>query len=155
MPEVSLVAILDADREGFLRSGRSLVQIIGRAARNAAGCVVMYADKITDSMQYAIDETNRRRGLQEAFNIEHGVTPKSISKNIYDMIEISSGKTDDDKPAEQMTARERGALIERLKRNMRDAAKMLEFEYAAELRDKIAKLEGETTTLKTSRERRR
>ena len=151
MPEVSLVAILDADREGFLRSGRSLIQIIGRAARNVNGKVVMYADRITDSMRYAIDETNRRRSLQHKFNEEHGITPKSIQKDIHEIIEIS---VPEKKGREfgQMSKRERLQLIEKLRRSMKNAAKMLEFEYAAELRDQIAQLEQMDTRLKSSRQ---
>ena len=151
MPEVSLVAILDADREGFLRSGRSLIQIIGRAARNVNGKVVMYADRITDSMRYAIDETNRRRSLQHKFNEEHGITPKSIQKDIHEIIEISVPEKKG-KEFGQMSKRERLQLIEKLRRSMKNAAKMLEFEYAAELRDQIAQREQMDTRLKSSRQ---
>ena len=150
MPEVSLVAILDADREGFLRSGRSLIQITGRAARNVNGKVIMYADRITDSMRYAIDETNRRRSLQHKFNEEHGITPRSIQKDIHEIIEISVPEKKG-KDIKQMTKHERLILIEKLKRSMRDAAKMLEFEYAAELRDQIAELEQADTKLKSAK----
>ncbi|WP_314076987.1 excinuclease ABC subunit UvrB [uncultured Granulicatella sp.] len=143
VPEVSLVAILDADKEGFLRSERSLVQTIGRAARNANGRVIMYADKITDSMKYAIDETNRRRSIQEAYNKEHGITPKTIHKNIRDLIAIThavekeeTSKTD----FKQMTAQQRREAIEVMELEMRAAAKDLNFEKAAQLRDMILEL---------------
>ncbi len=150
MPEVSLVAILDADKEGFLRSGRSLIQIIGRAARNAEGTVIMYADSITDSMQYAIDETNRRRSIQIEYNEKHGITPKTIKKDVRDIIEISSEyEGDDDK---RLTRPQRMELIEKLSKDMKNAAKLLEFEYAAQLRDKIAKLRAMDDKLKDSRE---
>jgi excinuclease ABC subunit B len=150
MPEVSLVAILDADREGFLRSGRSLIQITGRAARNVNGRVVMYADRITDSMRYAIDETNRRRGLQQKFNEEHGIIPKTIQKDVHEIIEISVPEKRG-KDVRQMTKHERLQLIEKLRRSMKNAAKMLEFEYAAQLRDQIAELEQEETKLKSTK----
>ena len=150
MPEVSLVAILDADREGFLRSGRSLIQITGRAARNVNGRVVMYADRITDSMRYAIDKTNRRRGLQQKFNEEHGIIPKTIQKDVHEIIEISVPEKRG-KDVRQMTKHERLQLIEKLRRSMKNAAKMLEFEYAAQLRDQIAELEQEETKLKSTK----
>ncbi len=150
MPEVSLVAILDADKEGFLRSGRSLIQIIGRAARNAEGTVIMYADSVTDSMRYAIDETNRRRSIQIEYNEKHGITPKTIKKDVRDIIEISSEyEGDDDK---RLTRPQRMELIEKLSKDMKNAAKLLEFEYAAQLRDKIAKLRAMDDKLKDSRE---
>ena len=146
VPEVSLVAILDADKEGFLRSERSLVQTIGRAARNANGRVIMYADKITDSMKYAIDETNRRRSIQEAYNKEHGITPKTIHKNIRDLIAITHAvekeettKTD----FKQMTAQQRREAIEVMELEMRAAAKDLNFEKAAQLRDMILELRAQ------------
>ena len=146
VPEVSLVAILDADKEGFLRSERSLVQTIGRAARNANGRVIMYADKITDSMKYAIDETNRRRSIQEAYNKEHGITPKTIHKNIRDLIAIThavekeeTSKTD----FKQMTAQQRREAIEVMELEMRAAAKDLNFEKAAQLRDMILELRAQ------------
>ncbi|MEA5051426.1 MAG: excinuclease ABC subunit UvrB [Oscillospiraceae bacterium] len=140
LPEVSLVAILDADKEGFLRSDTSLVQTIGRAARNAGGEVIMYADTVTGSMQRAIEETARRREIQTQYNTEHGITPKTIVKEIRDVLEISSkekAKVD----GKGLTKRERLELIERLRKEMKHAAQLLEFEYAAELRDRIAKLE--------------
>ena len=146
VPEVSLVAILDADKEGFLRSECSLVQTIGRAARNANGRVIMYADKITDSMKYAIDETNRRRSIQEAYNKEHGITPKTIHKNIRDLIAIThavekeeTSKTD----FKQMTAQQRREAIEVMELEMRAAAKDLNFEKAAQLRDMILELRAQ------------
>lgn len=140
LPEVSLVAILDADKEGFLRSETSLIQTIGRAARNAEGRVVMYADTITASMRRAIDETARRREKQMAFNEAHGIVPKTIQKNVHEIIEISSeSKTPGKK---RMSKTERTAEIARLTRQMKEAAKLLEFELAAELRDQIKVLEG-------------
>ena len=142
LPEVSLVAILDADKEGFLRSETSLIQTIGRAARNANGQVIMYADTITPSMRRAIDETERRRKLQEDFNRAHGIVPRTIVKNVHDVIEISSeggGKTP--RTGKRLTKAERTAEIARLTRQMKEAAKLLEFELAAELRDQIRALE--------------
>ncbi len=139
IPEVSLVAILDADKEGFLRSETSLVQTIGRAARNAEGTVIMYADSVTPSMERAIFETERRRTVQQKYNEEHGITPKTIIKDVYDIIEIGS-KADKDKPVSRMSKMEKEAEIKRLTQEMKQAAKMLEFELAAILRDKINKL---------------
>lgn len=146
VPEVSLVAILDADMEGFLRSERSLVQTIGRAARNANGRVIMYADKITDSMKYAIDETNRRRSIQEAYNKEHGITPKTIHKNIRDLIAITHAVEKEETPKtdfKQMTAQQRREAIEVMELEMRAAAKDLNFEKAAQLRDMILELRAQ------------
>ncbi|WP_314680376.1 excinuclease ABC subunit UvrB [uncultured Granulicatella sp.] len=143
VPEVSLVAILDADKEGFLRSERSLVQTIGRAARNANGRVIMYADKITDSMKYAIDETNRRRTIQEAYNKEHGITPKTIHKNIRDLIAITHAVEKEETTQtdfKQMTVQQRREAIEVMELEMRAAAKDLNFEKAAQLRDMILEL---------------
>lgn len=145
LPEVSLVAILDADKEGFLRSESSLIQTIGRAARNAEGKVIMYADTVTRSMESAITETERRREIQMRFNKEHGIVPKTIVKDIRDVIEISS-KEEVEYEARQKTKlskRETEALINKLTKQMKEAAKMLEFEHAAFLRDKIAELKGE------------
>lgn len=145
IPEVSLVAILDADKEGFLRSESSLVQTIGRAARNENGKVIMYADSVTGSMERAISETERRRSIQMKFNEEHGITPKTIIKDIRDVIEISS-KEEVEYSARQknkMSKAESAKLIDKLTRQMKEAAKMLEFEHAAFLRDKIAELKGE------------
>lgn len=140
IPEVSLIAILDADKEGFLRSETSLIQTIGRAARNVNGQVIMYADEVTGSMERAITETERRRSLQIAFNEEHGIVPKTVIKDIRDVLEITSKSKIDAKTKEKMTAAERQQLIERLTVEMKNAAKMLEFEHAAYLRDKIAEL---------------
>ena len=145
LPEVSLVAILDADKEGFLRSETSLIQTIGRAARNADGLVIMYADTVTRSMRLAIDETERRRAKQAKYNAEHGVVPKTIIKSVRDMIEISSDASSAThrKDGVKMTRGERKALIAELEKQMKAAAKMLEFELAAELRDRIIRLRGE------------
>ena len=139
IPEVSLVAILDADKEGFLRSETSLIQTIGRAARNAEGKVIMYADSVTPSMERAITETNRRREKQMRYNEEHGIAPKTIVKDVRDVIEISS-KSGDDKSLSKLSKKEREAMIIRLNAEMKAAAKILEFEHAAYLRDKIEKL---------------
>lgn len=139
IPEVSLVAILDADKEGFLRSETSLIQTIGRAARNAGGKVIMYADSVTPSMERAITETNRRREKQMRYNEEHGIVPKTIVKDVRDVIEISS-KSGDDKSLSKLSKKEREAMIIRLNAEMKAAAKILEFEHAAYLRDKIEKL---------------
>ena len=139
IPEVSLVAILDADKEGFLRSETSLVQTIGRAARNANGEVIMYADSVTQSMENAIRETERRRAIQQRYNEEHGITPRTIVKDVRDIIEIGK-KVDRDRPVSRMSRAEREAEIKRLTEEMKQAAKILEFEHAAVLRDKIEKL---------------
>ena len=139
IPEVSLVAILDADKGGFLRSETSLVQTIGRAARNARGEVIMYADSVTPSMERAITETERRRAIQSRYNEEHGITPKSVIKDVRDIIEIGQ-KVKSDKPVSKMSRLEREAEIKRLTNEMKQAAKILEFEHAAYLRDKINKL---------------
>jgi len=141
IPEVSLVAILDADKEGFLRSGRSLVQTIGRAARNSEGQVVMYADEVTPSMEYAITETERRRTIQERYNREHGVTPRTIRKDVAEILEISTHKEDGKKKKKKYTPAEKRMMIEKLTKEMKAAAKLLEFEHAAYLRDKIKELE--------------
>ena len=144
IPEVSLVAILDADKEGFLRAETSLIQTIGRAARNAEGKVIMYADKITGSMEGAIRETNRRRKIQSEYNIEHGITPKTIVKSVRDLIEI--GSSDEEKVSKKkknnakMTKKEKEAMIEKLTKEMKEAARHLEFEKAAFLRDKISEI---------------
>ena len=139
IPEVSLVAILDADKEGFLRSETSMIQTIGRAARNAEGKVIMYADSVTPSMERAITETDRRREKQMRYNEEHGIVPKTIVKDVRDVIEISS-KSGDDKSLSKLSQKEREAMIIRLNAEMKAAAKILEFEHAAYLRDKIEKL---------------
>ena len=138
IPEVSLVAILDADKEGFLRSETSLIQTIGRAARNANGTVIMYADSVTPSMERAIKETQRRREKQEAYNAKHGIIPETIRKDVRDVLEISSKS--EQKSRKQMSRAEREILIKQLTAEMKAAAKILEFEHAAYLRDKIEKL---------------
>ena len=144
IPEVGLVAILDADKEGFLRSETSLIQTVGRAARNAESFVIMYADTITPSMRACIDETNRRREKQMAYNKAHGITPKTVTKSVRDLIEISADTTTvTKKGGVKMTERERRELIAQLEDKMKKAAKMLEYEIAAELRDEIIRLRGE------------
>ena len=145
LPEVSLVAILDADKEGFLRSETSLIQTIGRAARNADGLVVMYADAVTPSMRRAMDETERRRAKQDAFNQAHGIVPKTIIKSVRDVIELSAEEEETEQLMRRktsLTKKERDAAIEKLEREMREASKRLEFEYAAVLRDRIIELRG-------------
>ena len=144
LPEVSLVAILDADKEGFLRSETSLIQTIGRAARNANGLVIMYADKVTPSMQAAIDETERRRAKQNAYNEANGIVPKTIIKSVRDILEISTSDAAEKKRRDgvKMTNFERKQYIEQLEKQMKEAAKMLEFELAAQLRDEIIRLRG-------------
>lgn len=141
IPEVSLVAILDADKEGFLRSSRSLVQIIGRAARNSKGQVIMYGDHVTPSMEFAISETYRRREIQMRYNEENGITPETIKKKVADIIEISSHKDDKKGKKKKLNALERREMIEKLTKEMKAAAKLLEFEHAAYLRDKIKQLQ--------------
>ncbi len=143
IPEVSLVAILDADKEGFLRSATSLIQTIGRAARNADGTVIMYADTITPSMQIAIDETSRRRSKQEKYNRENGIIPQTIKKDVRDVIEISSKEEKHDGSIKKLTSRQKKDLITKLEKEMHAAAKILDFEYAAYLRDRISKIRGE------------
>ncbi|MCT2885429.1 excinuclease ABC subunit UvrB [Lentilactobacillus parabuchneri] len=150
VPEVSLVAILDADKEGFLRNERSLIQTIGRASRNEHGAVIMYADTVTDSMQAAIDETARRRAIQVKYNEEHGITPKTIVKPIRSLISVTktsddSGEKDDfvESDFEQMSQKDQKQMLERLTEEMREAAKKLDFEQAATLRDTIIELKGE------------
>ena len=157
LPEVSLVAILDADKEGFLRAERSLIQTIGRAARNENGTVIMYADKITRSMEVAISETARRRSIQDAYNKAHGIIPKTVIKDIRDVIEIGASEEDtrhkrrgtgvegveDTSPKKyKLTAKDREALIEKLTREMKEAARELEFEKAAFIRDEIARIKS-------------
>lgn len=147
IPEVSLVAILDADKEGFLRSERSLIQTIGRAARNSEGHVIMYADKITDSMRVALDETERRRKIQIEYNETHGITPTTIKKEIRDVIsaevEIKEDKNIEQSGTVKLTKKEREALKEKLEKDMKEAAKNLDFETATELRDALFELEAE------------
>ncbi len=141
LPEVSLVAILDADKEGFLRSSSSLIQTIGRAARNSEGKVIMYADSVTRSMEYAITETERRRKLQLEFNEKHGIVPKTIRKDVREVLEISTKETvSKETDGKKLSKKEKLELIEKLKKEMKEAAKMLEFEHAAFLRDKIKEL---------------
>ena len=145
LPEVSLVAILDADKEGFLRSETSLVQTIGRAARNAEGLVVMYADKMTPSMMAAIGETERRRKKQDDFNKAHGIVPKTVIKSVRDVIELSAAEEESEallRNKTKLPKKEREAAIEKLEKEMREASKRLEFEYAAVLRDRIIELQG-------------
>lgn len=142
LPEVSLIAILDADKEGFLRSGRSLVQITGRAARNVNGHVIMYADRITDSMKYAIDETNRRRKIQTDYNIQHQITPKTVYKAIHEAISIKVDQKTREVDYKHISKSEIKKSIEILDRQMRQAAKDLDFERAAELRDVIIEMRG-------------
>ena len=145
LPEVSLVAILDADKEGFLRSETSLIQTIGRAARNADGLVVMYADKMTPSMMAAIGETERRRRKQDAFNKEHGIIPKTVIKSVRDVIELSAAEEESEqllRKKTQLSKKERDAAIKKLEKEMKEASKRLEFEYAAVLRDRIIELRG-------------
>ena len=155
MPEVSLIAILDADKEGFLRSDTSLIQIIGRAARNARGHVIMYADRITDSMKRAIDETARRREIQDGYNKAHGITPKTIVKPIKPLIETtlvaeSGGKYEVKKGKKKLTKKDKENLIKTLTREMQQASRALEFERAAELRDMILELDGSLPGAKVS-----
>ena len=154
LPEVSLVAILDADKEGFLRAERSLIQTIGRAARNENGTVIMYADTVTHSMEVAINETARRRAIQDAYNKAHGITPRTVIKDVRDVIEIGAKEEDtrhkrkgtgiegveDKSPKRKMSAKDREALIEKLTREMKQAARELEFEKAAYIRDEIARI---------------
>lgn len=142
IPEVALVVILDADKEGFLRSDRSLIQTIGRAARNSEGEVIMYADSVTKSMEKAITETQRRREIQMKYNDEHGIVPKTIVKKVSDVLEISTHSDDDKKLRKRYTPEEKKLLIEQLTKEMKAAARLLEFEHAAFLRDKINKLKG-------------
>lgn len=150
LPEVSLIAILDADKEGFLRSETSLIQTIGRAARNAEGRVLLYADKITPAMRAAMEETARRRQIQDAYNKEHGIVPKTIVKSVRDLIEISATPTPEHKGKSgvKMTKQELQRQIEKLEKSMHEAARMMEYEYAAVLRDEIIRLRGEANQAK-------
>ena len=150
LPEVSLIAILDADKEGFLRSETSLIQTIGRAARNAEGRVLLYADKITPAMRAAMDETARRRQIQDDYNKAHGIVPKTIVKSVRDLIEISATPTPEraGKSGVKMAKQELQRQIEKLEKNMREAAQMMEYEYAAVLRDEIIRLRGEVNQVK-------
>ena len=142
IPEVSLVAILDADKEGFLRSERSLIQTVGRAARNADGTVIMYADSVTDSMKKTIVETNRRRSIQQKYNEEHGITPQTIIKKVNDIIEISTHSDDEPDMLGRLSREQKQEMIKQLTKEMHAASKLLEFEHAAFLRDQIKKLKG-------------
>ncbi len=149
LPEVSLVAILDADKEGFLRSETSLIQTIGRAARNAQGLVILYADRVTPSMAAAMEETQRRREIQNAYNQAHGIVPKTIVKSVRDLIEVShaaDGKERKGKGAKALTPKEKASLIAQLEQEMKEASRRLEFEYAAILRDQIIELRGASET---------
>ena len=143
IPEVSLVAILDADKEGFLRSARSLIQIVGRAARNSEGMVIMYADSVTDSMQQTLTETNRRREIQQKYNEEHGIVPQTIVKKVSEILEISTHSDSEFKNVKKLSKAQRQQLIESLTKEMKAAARLLEFEHAAYLRDKIKMLRGD------------
>ena len=144
LPEVSLVAVLDADKEGFLRSETSLIQTIGRAARNAEGLVILYADKVTPSMKAAMYETNRRRKIQNDYNVAHGIVPKTVVKSVRDILEISRAAAEETKGGKiKLSAKDREVEIARLQKEMREASKLLEFEYAAVLRDRIIELQGE------------
>ena len=144
LPEVSMVAILDADKEGFLRSETSLIQTIGRAARNAEGLVVLYADTVTPSMRAAITETERRRKKQDDYNKAHGIVPQTIRKSVRKVLEISHSAEEEKTTAHRkLTDAEREATIRRLEKEMKEASKMLEFEYAALLRDQIIELRGQ------------
>ena len=142
IPEVSLVAILDADKEGFLRSERSLIQTVGRAARNADGAVIMYADQVTDSMRNTIVETERRRSIQKKYNDDHGIVPQTIVKKVNDIIEISTHSEDEMEHVGRLSRDQRQELIKQLTKEMQAASKLLEFEHAAFLRDQIKKLKG-------------
>ena len=143
IPEVSLVAVLDADKEGFLRSTRSLIQITGRAARNSDGMVIMYADTVTESMRVCIEETNRRREIQQKYNEEHGIVPKTIVKKVSEILEISTHDDSEFKNTKRLSKAQRRQLIDSLTKEMKAAARLLEFEHAAYLRDKIKKLRAE------------
>jgi excinuclease ABC subunit B len=144
IPEITLVAILDADKEGFLRSETSLIQTIGRAARNSEGRVIMYADRMTDSMNKAISETNRRRAIQNKYNEEHGITPTTIQKKVRELISISKKADKDyykmDKDPESMSRKELEAVVKKITKDMHTAAAELNFEAAAELRDRLMEL---------------
>lgn len=159
MPEVSLVAILDADKEGFLRSETSLIQTIGRAARNVNGRVIMYADNLTDSMMRAIQETNRRRGIQQAYNEQHGIVPQSVTKAVRELMEVTR-EPDADSVGAGMDETEKQMAIDQIQDQMLEAAANLDFERAAKLRDQLLALKGEKIAVsgeksRQSRKRRR
>jgi excinuclease ABC subunit B len=141
IPEVSLITILDADKQGFLRSDRSLIQIVGRCARNASGHVIMYANKISDAMEKAIKETNRRRAIQDAYNKEHGITPTTIKKEIREV--ITNAVDTDSKATKAYNKKETTRIIKQIEEEMMDAAKKLDFERATELRDILFELKAE------------
>lgn len=151
IPEISLVAVLDADKEGFLRSATSLIQTVGRAARNAEGHVIMYADTITDSMQITLEETARRRAIQQKYNEEHGITPQTIKKAVRNLISISKAVAKEEqqfeKDPESMNEKELKKLIDTVEKNMRKAAADLNFEAAMELRDKMMELKKQLLDL--------
>ena len=145
VPEVSLVAILDADKEGFLRNERGLIQTIGRAARNSEGHVIMYADKVTESMRKAMEETARRRQIQKAYNEEHGIIPQTIKKEIRDLISVTKAVTQDKEEVVDFNALnkdERKAMIKKLEGQMQEAAEVLDFELAAQIRDLVIELKN-------------
>ena len=146
LPEVALVAILDADKEGFLRSEVSLVQTIGRAARNVEGRVIMYADVMTDSMNRAIFETNRRRKLQMDFNEAHGITPQSVQKAVHELLQIGQAATEREKRDDELTSEELALMTASIEEKMLQAAANLDFELAAKLRDRLFELRGEKKT---------
>ena len=152
IPEISLVAILDADKEGFLRSATSLIQTVGRAARNAEGHVIMYADNMTDSMKIAISETERRRKIQQQYNEENGITPETIKKSVRDLISISKEIAKEEmkfeKDPESMSKKELEKLIKDIDKKMKKAAAELNFEAAAELRDKMLELKIQLADIK-------
>ena len=148
IPECGLVAIMDADKEGFLRSETSLIQTIGRAARNVDGFVILYADKITKSMKKALDETDRRREIQKAFNKEHGITPASIKKKIGESMQVEEKESKQKKP--KLKGKELDKYIDKLQKQMLEAASNLEFEKAAELRDELHQLENKELGIKSA-----
>ena len=143
IPEVSLIAIMDADKQGFLRSDRSLIQIIGRCARNATGHVIMYADTVSESMDKAIKETKRRRSIQEKYNEDHGIVPKTIVKAIQEVITNEDADSKEETPTYKMSKKDKELLIIRIEKEMKEAAKNLDFEKAMELRDVLFELKSE------------
>ena len=155
LPEVGLVAILDADKEGFLRSETSLIQTVGRAARNVDGRVIMYADTVTDSMFRAISETNRRRGIQMAYNEEHGIVPQSVRKAVRELMEVTRPAEEDAAAAVDMSDEEKRLAIDNLEEQMLAAAARLDFEKAAKLRDQLMELKGEAAPAPATEPRKR